>query len=137
MPFSSIRDWRADYASLSSLWRSGLNPRDSKRVTACLYAAIMEGPLQSNTGSAWMKLPSYSYMTRMYWLPDVLGVKNLPVGSVNIMPVVAWQSVYRRRVRADGGSGGAVSCATSRSMVCYCVMASAEGTGGARCCVVL
>jgi hypothetical protein len=95
MPFSSIRDWRADEASLSSHWRSGLNPRDLKRVTAFWYAAMMEGPLWSNMGSTWMKLPSYSYTTRIYWLPDVLGVKNLPVGLVKIMPVVAWQSAYK------------------------------------------
>jgi hypothetical protein len=89
MPFSSIRDWGADDASLSSHWRSSLNPRDSKKVTACLYAVIMEGPLRSNMGPAWMKLPLYSYTTRMYWLPDVLGIRNLPVGLVNIMVVVA------------------------------------------------
>jgi hypothetical protein len=34
-------------------------------------------------------------------------VRNLPVGSVNNMPVVACQSTYKWRVQADGGSGGA------------------------------
>jgi hypothetical protein len=55
-------------------------------------------------------------------------VRNIPVGSVYIIPVVAWQSVYRYRVQREWVSGGAVS-STASAFVAFCCVIFAGGAG--------